>query len=310
MIEDTLKEPSARYGGLYALGAFGTWSFIPLYYKALEHVNPLEVLAHRIVWALIFSTGLLAVVGQLNRALHFLRQPRIVAWLTLSSILVAINWLAFIWAVFNDRVLEASLGYYINPLLNVVLGTVFLGERLRRFQLAAVFLAATGVVILIIGTSTPAWIALTLGTSFSCYGLVRKLASVDALVGMQIEGLILTPMALGYIYFRASHNELSFDDNAATALLLIVAGVLTALPLISFAEAAKRLTLSTLGFFQYVTPSMQFLLAVWVFDEHLSAAYIAAFAFIWSALALYSLETRHWRRSVVVARELGGQRSG
>lgn len=286
------RRESGTTGALYALGAFGSWGFVPLYFKAVRHVGPLEVLAHRIVWALVLVSVFLVVRGRWPSVIAALRNPKVLGWLTLSAFLVAINWLVFIWAVFTDRVLETSLGYYINPLLNVVLGTLVLKERLRRFQAVAVGLATLGVAVLVLSSGTIPWAALTLGVSFACYGLVRKLVPVKAVVGMQIESLVLTPVALGYLVFLGSKNELAFLAAPGDALLLILSGAITALPLISFAEAAQRLTLTTLGFFQYLAPSVQFVLAVAVFREAFDLPHAIAFGFIWVALAVYSMEGR------------------
>lgn len=288
---------TVRVGVLYGLAAYFAWGFIAVYFKAVAHVPALEVLAHRIVWSVAMLLAWLAWKGRLGdlRAAFTYRG----GLLTLfgSTALIACNWFIFIWAVAQARVLEASLGYFINPLVNVILGFVFLHERLRRWQWASVGLAASGVLYLTLSYGQVPVISLVLASTFGLYGLLRKTMQVDGLVGLTVETILLLPVSAGYLLVLAGQGSLVFAHlSPGTDLLLALAGVVTALPLLWFANAVRRLPLATVGILQYIAPTLQFLLAVVAFGEPFTRDHLIAFLAIWSALALYSADAwRHGR---------------
>lgn len=278
-------------GVLFALGSFLIWGLFPVYFKYLESIPALEVLAHRVVWSALFAAVLLTVLGRWRSVAEASRSRRGIATLAVSAFAISLNWGVFIWAVANNRVLDSSLGYYINPLVSVLLGVIVLRERLRPAQWAAVALAALGVGHEVIGTGELPWIPLTLACSFAVYALIRKIASVDALTGLFMETLIATPLALVYllIVHATGSSGLTAVGDASTAVLLVLAGVVTTLPLLLFIGAARRIRLSTLGVLQYIVPTGHFMVAVYVFGEPMSPARIATFVCIWLALLIYSL---------------------
>lgn len=281
-----------RLGVAYGLAAYLWWGFIALYFKAVSSVGPLEVLAHRVLWSLLFLLLFQTARGRLPSLLAVLRDRRSVGLLAVTTLLIAVNWLVFIWSVFNGHLLEASLGYFINPLVNVLLGVVFLGERLRRVQTVAVVLAGLGVLWLALGSGTPPWIALILAASFGLYGLLRKIARPDGLTGLAVETLLLAPLAVGWLWYSGRQGTLAFGvEGWGRSLLLAAAGPVTALPLVWFAEGARRLRYATLGFLQYLAPTFQFLLAVTLFGEAFTRTHAVSFGFIWTALAVYSIDT-------------------
>jgi chloramphenicol-sensitive protein RarD len=293
----------AATGILYALAAYGFWGVVPIYWKLLGHVPPLEILAHRVLWTLLGTALLLAASGRAGELRATLRSgPRLLT-LTLSALLIGGNWGVFLWAMLNDRLLEASLGYYLNPLVNVVLGRLFLGERLSRGAGAAVALAGCGVAVLAVGLGGLPWVSLYLAVTFALYGLVRKVAPVRPLVGLTVETAILVPLAVGYLVFLSAAGRSHFVAPDLTALLLIGGGFVTAFPLLCFASAARRLWLTTLGLVQYLAPSLTFLLAVAVYREPFSAVQGGAFALIWVALAVYTVDAL---RGPGVRRQPGG----
>ncbi|RCU45517.1 MULTISPECIES: EamA family transporter RarD [Corallincola] len=281
----------ARHGTLFALAAYLMWGVAPIYFKQLAGISAPEVLIHRVVWSFLLLLVVILLAGRWNKVQQLFRQPKYLALLTLSSVLIAGNWGLFIWAVSHDMMLEASLGYYINPLFNVVVGMLFLGERLRPLQWGAVALAAVGVLIPLLQLGTLPWVALTLASSFCLYGLIRKQIPVDALTGLLLETALLLPLALVY---WANLDSASSDLSANTTYLntlLISAGVVTTLPLLCFAAAAKRMPLSTLGFFQYIGPSCMFLLAIGLYGEVLQLERLITFGFIWAGLALFTYDS-------------------
>lgn len=285
-----------RRGLIYGLSAYLLWGVLPIYFKALAHVSPGEILAHRIIWSLVFLGGLVTLWGRWPAIRAALADRRVVLTLIATSLLIAVNWLVYIVAVVSGHVLEGSLGYYLNPLVNILLGVVLLGERLSKPQIGATFLAAAGVAVLAAGAGSGLWISLTLAVSFATYGYLRKVAPVEALGGLAIETMLLAPIALGWIvWLGAAGQGGPGNGDAATYLLLVLGGAITAIPLLLFTEAAKRLPYSTLGFLQYIAPSLQFLLAVLLFGEKLTTAHIICFGAIWTALAIFTLDG--WRRS-------------
>jgi chloramphenicol-sensitive protein RarD len=276
---------------LYAAGAYALWGLAPVYFKALQHVPPLEILAHRIVWSLVFLAIVLAWRRQWAWIGTVLRRPKVLAGFIASAILISINWFIYIWAVNNGRVIDASLGYFINPLINVLLGFLLLHERLRPGQWATVALAAGGVAWLTWQGGHLPWIALTLAITFGTYGLLRKTAALGALEGLSLETLILFPAALGYLIVLTLHGHNSFATAPdSTKWLLVAAGPITAIPLLMFAAGARRIPLSLLGLLQYIGPTLQLLLGVWLYHEPFGGPRLVGFAMIWAALALYSAE--------------------
>ena len=286
-----MQQHVQRQGVIYALCAYTLWGLAPIYFKTIAAVPAAEILTHRMIW----SYALLLVLTLLGRQWHkvqaVLRQPKVLLTLAFTSITVGGNWLLFIWAINNGHMLEASLGYYINPLINVMLGMLFLSEKLRRLQWWAVGLAAIGVAIQIIAFGSLPWIALVLASSFAIYGLIRKKLALDALTGLLIETLIMLPPAAIYLWGIADSPTSHLTQNDwHLNLLLIAAGAVTTAPLLCFTAAATRLKLSTLGFFQYIGPSLMFILAVTLYGEALALDKMITFAFIWSALVLFSLD--------------------
>ncbi|HYI40728.1 MAG TPA: EamA family transporter RarD [Allosphingosinicella sp.] len=279
-----------RSGLLMGLGAYALWGVLPLYFKALVHVGATEIVAHRILWSLLFLGALATMWRKWPPIRAALANPKVALTLLLTAVLIGINWLVYIYAVVSGHVLEGSLGYYLNPLVNVLLGVFLLKEKLSPMQKAAVVLAGSGVAILAFGSGGAIWISLTLAASFAIYGFLRKVAPVDSLEGLWIETLFLAPLALGWVLWLGQSGDGDFLHSRATDILLILGGALTAIPLLLFTAAAKRLPYSTLGFLQYVAPSIQFLLAVLVFGEPLTKAHVVCFAAIWVALAVFVVE--------------------
>lgn len=290
-----------RNGVLAALTAFIIWGLAPLYFKAVGSVPSSEIVAHRVLWSAVFLAGLLALwpaAGGFGAIARLRGQPQLLRLLALTALLTGSNWLVFVWAISADLLVEASLGYFINPLVSVLLGRIFLGERLRPLQKLAVALAAAGVLWRVGQVGSLPWIALFLALTFGFYGLLRKRAPVDAVSGLFVETLITAPLALAYLGWLAAQGTLAFGHGAFTDWLLPAAGVLTAVPLMLFAVGAQRLPLSTVGFLQYIAPTLNFLLAVLVFREPFDAGQLLGFALIWAALALYSLDLLRAGRSM------------
>ena len=285
------QQPLIHSGVLNALAAYFMWGIAPIYFKLLVDIGAGEILMHRIIWSSVFLLLLVLVSKKWSILVGLCMQPKMVAKLALSATVLALNWLLFIWAVNNDHLLDASLGYFINPLFNVVLGMLFFSERLRRNQKVAVFLAATGVLLQLFTVGSLPIISLALASTFAVYGLLRKKMHVDSFVGLLIESLLMLPIALIYwFYFVESPTaDLTLNTNALN-IILVMAGVVTTAPLLCFTAAAKRLTLSSLGFFQYIGPSIMFLLATFYYKESMKAAEFATFIFIWLALALYTFD--------------------
>ena len=280
-----------RGGVIAALAAFGFWGLVPIYYKGLQDVGAWEVLAHRVIW----SVPLLLIFLVIRDRKQFIKKLRLplssIAWLVLSGLTVSINWVVFVWAVANDHILDTSLGYFATPLINVLLGYVFLKERLSPLQLIAVIMAAAGTLYLAWFLGRPPWIAITLALSFGLYGLLRKRLTVGPMLGLLWETALMFPVALTYLVWLYSLSGMQFlHVSASIDLLLVGSAFVTVLPLIWFNMAAQKLPLSILGFFQYLAPSMSFLIAVFLYDEHFSAGHAVAFACIWLALVMVSIE--------------------
>ena len=279
--------PNARRGFVAAVTAFAIWGAFPLYLRLLRGVPPLEIMAHRVVWCCAFVLGWLALRGELGLLAAPLRTPSVRRRLLASALLVSVNWLTFVWAVSAGRTLEASLGYFINPLVNVLLGVVLLSERLTRRQWCAVAIAALGVAWLTLQAGKPPWIALVLALTFATYGLIRKLVAVEAVLGLAAETVLLAPLAIGYLTFVALAQRAAPGGGVLTGGLLVFSGVVTAVPLALFSVGARRIPYSTLGLIQYLGPSLQFAIGVFVFEEPMAPARLVGFCLIWLALGLY-----------------------
>ncbi|HGS4932581.1 TPA: EamA family transporter RarD [Vibrio parahaemolyticus] len=293
------EQQRARQGVLLAVGAYTMWGIAPMYFKSIAQVSPLEILSHRVIWSFFLLAALLHFGRHWRSVYHIATDKKKIAYLLSSSILIGGNWLIFIWAVNSNHMLDASLGYYINPLINVLLGMVFLGERLRKLQWFAVVLAGCGVLVQLIVFGSVPIVAMALAMSFGFYGLLRKKVAVDAQTGLFVETLILLPTAAVYLLFIASSPTANMIENPwQLNTLLIAAGVVTTLPLLCFTGAATRLKLSTLGFFQYIGPSLMFFLAVLIYGETFTMDKAITFAFIWGALVVFSFDgLRNNRRS-------------
>jgi len=287
-IPAAVAERRRRGGGaLYALVAFSAWGFNPVYFKAVARIPAIEVVAHRVLWAVVLLAFFVTAARQWLAVSRALFDRRVLFALLASMLLLASNWFVYIWAVAHGRILETSIGYFINPLVNVLLGTVFLKERLNRVQQVAVGLAVLGCLNLAVRSGTPLWISLFLALTFAFYGLVRKVVRVDALGGLFIETLLLSPLALAFVVWLSATGRGNFGtDRIGLDLLLAASGPVTALPLLWFSMAARRLSLTAVGFFQYIAPSTQFLLAVFVYHEPFTRAHAITFPLIWTALAL------------------------
>lgn len=286
-----MQDKSVKAGVLFAIAAYSMWGVAPLYFKLLLEMPAPEILVHRIVWSMVVLVVLVIAAGNIGKVRLALRNTKVLKILLLSGLLLGANWLLFIWAINNDHLLDASLGYYINPLLNVFLGRVFLGETLRGMQKLAVGLAALGVGILVFSYGEVPWIALILAGSFGVYGLLRKQVAVDSLPGLLIETSMMLPFALIYWVFYAGQMSNMFNNPIDLNLILLAAGIVTTAPLLCFTAAARRIRYSTLGFFQYIGPSMMFCFAVFLYHEPMDESRLVTFGFVWLALVLFSFDS-------------------
>lgn len=294
----TQRSPSPGGAGLvFALLAYGAWGLLPIYWKFFQGIPAVEVLTHRIIWSALLLSGVLLWQGRRGEVQQLLRSPKTLGLLLLTACVLSGNWGLYIYGVNANRVVETSLGYFINPLLTVLLGFVFLRERLQWGQTLAVLLAAVGVGYYIWQFGAIPWIGLGLAVTFGTYGLLRKLAAVAPMVGLAVETLLITPVAIAVNLHWATVGASSFGDTGRLTLLFIGAGVITSLPLLWFNNAAKRLQLSTLGICQYLAPSLQLLLAVGLYREPFTLTHGITFGCIWLALGLYSVTAIISRRS-------------
>lgn len=286
----------AKIGLAAGLTAYVLWGFFPILFKITESVPPVEILAHRIIWGMPFAGLVIIFRRQVADILRVLKHPKTLAWLSISSILIALNWGIYVWAVQIDEIFQASLGYYINPLLNVLIGIIFFQEKLNRWQFTAVALAAFGVLILTLYGGVFPYISIMLALTFGFYGLIRKKVEVGALPGLFIECVVLFLPALAYIYWLYAQGDLQFiyHNTAEMDGLMILLGPLTVIPLFFFAVAARRLNLSTLGFLQYIAPTMQFLCAVY-YGEAFTPAHALCFGCIWTAVIIFSFGS--WKKT-------------
>ena len=287
-------------GVINAISAYVLWGFAPLYFKLIDTIAPSEILIHRIVWSTVLLLIIIIVSRKWKVFTSILKQPKILLKLTASAAFLAVNWFVFIWAINNDHLLDASLGYFINPLFSVALGMIFLGERLRNWQKFAVALAMVGVLIQLIVIGSLPIVSLTLAFTFGIYGLLRKKIQVDAFIGLLVESILMLPIALTFwLFFISSNTSNMFDNVWSLNIALMLTGVITTAPLLCFTAAAKQLTLATLGFFQYIGPSIMFILATYYYQEPLLTSKLLTFAFIWLALIVYSLDSFKARRQSI-----------
>jgi chloramphenicol-sensitive protein RarD len=280
----------SQQGGLLAASAFILWGLFPLYFKLISHISALEILSNRIIWAAVGLFFLLFIVKRWHDVLAIIRNPKQIMYLMFSTLLIVTNWGVYIWSVNSNNIIEASLGYYINPLFNILLGYFLLKEKLRSLQWFAVCLAAIGVSIQLVTYGEVPWIAFTLAISFGLYGFVHKKINVGSVPSLFIETIILLPIAIIFLSFLASKNTGPVLWSVNDGLLLMIAGPVTIIPLLLFTGAAKRINYSTLGFLQYISPSLLFLLALFLYDEPFSFAKLITFIFIWFALLLLTID--------------------
>lgn len=292
-----INDTQTRSGVFFALAAYTMWGFAPIYFKTLSSVPAIEVLMHRVVWSLLVLVVLIIGLKHISKVRQAFRSIKVMKTLFIAGLLLALNWLLFIWAVNNNYLLEASLGYYINPLINVFFGRLFLGEYLRPLQKIAVGVAIAGVLVLLVSYGRLPWIALTLAVSFSIYGLLRKQVAVDSIPGLFIETLMMLPAVVIYWIFFATYSNDFTQLDTSLIILLICAGIVTTAPLLCFTAAARRIRYSTLGFFQYIGPSIMFCLATFLYNEPLTQARLITFIFVWSALGLFTYDSvRNYRQ--------------
>ncbi len=288
-----------RNGILLGILAFTFWGTIPIYFKAVSAVSPTEVLAHRVLWSSLLLLTLLVLRGHLLEFIALLRQQKLILWLFIAALLVSTNWLIFIWAITNGMILDASMGYFINPLFSLLLGMIFLAERLRLLQWFAILFAIIGVAYKIVMVGSLPWVALALATTFGLYGLIRKKIQADPIQGLAVETLLLSPIAIIYLLWLSHNQQLSFFNLSwELDLLLIAAGVVTSIPLVAFAGATNKLPLSTLAFLQYISPSLNFILAIFIYDEPFGRGELITFLFIWLALLIFTYEGVIYQRQV------------
>ena len=292
--QSAMFDRQTRQGGYFALAAYCIWGVAPIYFKLVGHVQPLEIIAHRVTWSAILLMAVLALSGKLGE----LRLPlKSLGWLLLSAMLLACNWLIFVFAVLNDQIIDTSLGYFINPLVSVFLGIFFLGERLRPLQWLALSIAFLGVMIQLVVLGHLPLISLALAFSFGFYGLIRKNLNLPAVSGLALETLIILPFALGYLVWQQAQGALAFSNlSLETDLLLVLGGVITSLPLLFFAGAVTRLSLTTVGIFQYLAPSLTLLLAVFYFEEPFNRVQFATFFCVWVSIVIFTTESLGYHR--------------
>ncbi|KGJ92210.1 EamA family transporter RarD [Thalassotalea sp. ND16A] len=279
-------------GIINALSAYAMWGLAPLYFKLLDQVSAPEILVHRIIWSCALLVIIVLAMGNWRKVQRIVGDAKMLAWLLLTALILGANWLIFIWAINNGNILEASLGYFINPLFSVALGMIFLGERLRKWQTIAVLLAFIGVVIQLFNVGSIPVIALSLAGTFGIYGLLRKKLMVESVPGLLIESALMLPLAIVYwLFFMDTPSSDMFANETSLNITLIAAGLVTTAPLLCFTAAAKRLSLAALGFFQYLGPTIMFILATVLYNEALIIEKLITFVFIWAAIVIYSWDS-------------------
>ncbi|MDX3908350.1 MAG: EamA family transporter RarD [Sphingobium sp.] len=289
---------AAEHSGMpYGVAAYVAWGLLPIYFKLLPDVMPLEMVASRVLFSLIVMMVLLAATGAISEFRRTLLHRQTMITMTASATLIGLNWLVYIWAVNSGHIVAASLGYFLNPLVNVLLGVVVLKEKLRRAQIIAIFIAALGVTVMAASALNTLWVSLILALTFAFYGLIRKTAAVGPRQGLAAETLILTPLAALYMVWLTHHGGATFGRDPATSTLLALSGLITSVPLLLFATAARRMPLSTLGLLQYLAPTLQFLLGVLLYGEKLSDGQVVSFVLIWAGLLVFTVDSLHAARS-------------
>jgi chloramphenicol-sensitive protein RarD len=287
-----------RTGTIAGLGAFFIWGGMPLILWFLRSVDPVEIIAQRIFWSMLLLLGIIALRKEVSTAVSALLDPRVLRSMAMSALLILLNWLIYVWATLNGHLVAGSLGYFLNPLMNVALGVLVYGERLRRAQKLAAVIACVGVAIMAAAALTTLWISVLTGASFALYGLVRKSAPIGALTGLFVETSLLFPLALAYLLFVAATGSIHFGQDSVVSGSLFLLGVATTVPLLLFSLAARILPMSSLGLLQYIAPSVQFVLSITLFGEHLSSRQLGSFLCIWAALAIYTLDALRSARKV------------
>jgi len=283
-------DAEARSGVIFGLLAYTMWGVFPVYFKLIESVAPLEVLAHRVVWAVPFGALIIFARRQWREVKGAFVDRTMLAWLTLAALSISVNWLIYIWAVQNERIFEASLGYYINPLMYVAVGVVLLGERLRKLQIVAVVLASFGVAYLTFTGGVFPWVALSLAALFTAYGVIRKQVAIGAMPGLFVETTILFPVAFTWLLVLILSKGAAFGaGDTGLSMLLVMGGPITVVPLLLFALSAKRLSLTTIGFMQFLAPTLQFGTGLY-YGETLTPAHVVCFGFIWAAVLFFSYD--------------------
>ncbi len=286
-----MKDHSTTSGWLFGLGAFMWWGVAPIYFKFITHVGAIEILAHRVFWCIPVTIILMVLIRKRIAILNIIKNPRLIIGLTISTALISVNWLIFTWAVTNEQILATSLGYFINPIMTIVMGVILLGERLDKVQWLAVIFVIFGVANQVFNFGEFPWIALSLAVSFAIYGFIKKQLKVDPLNGFLVETLIALPFALGYIIWSLPQPDTQFmNAGIESDLLLMAGGIVTAVPLILFTTAAQRIPLSGMGFLQFLAPSISFLIATQLYNEPLSDAQFLSFILIWLGLTLYLIK--------------------
>jgi chloramphenicol-sensitive protein RarD len=281
-----VSDDHSRGGFLLGLGAYGLWGFLPIYFKALAGVSAVDIVAHRVLWSLPFLALLTTLARGWDKVRLAFSQPKTLGILALTALLIATNWLLYVYAVTSGHILASSFGYYLNPLANVLLGRFVLSERLTRLQWTAVAIAAAGISVLAAGAAGQLWISLSLCATFALYGLLRKVVAADAMTGLAVETALLFPFAVGWLAWRTAAGAASFGSTHAETTLLVLAGIVSTTPLLLFTAAARKLAYSTLGMLQFLAPTLQFLIGVY-YGERFTTAHAIAFPAIWIALALY-----------------------
>lgn len=279
-----------RRGLVSGLSAYLIWGLVPVYFKLLTGVHALEIIAHRVLWSVLLLLAILVAIGRMPALVAALRNPRILGALFTSALLIGVNWAIYVWAVINGHILATSLGYFLNPLLNVLLGVMLLKENLSRGQKVAIALAAVGVAVAAAGALGQLWISVALAASFACYGLIRKLTPAGAIEGLAVETVVLAPLCLGWLAWEYAGGTLAFGRDRGTDVLLALSALVTSIPLMFFAAAARRLPYSTLGVLQYLAPSLVFLLGIFVYGEPLRPAMLIAFVLIWAGLVVFTVD--------------------
>jgi chloramphenicol-sensitive protein RarD len=287
-----------RVGLLFGVSAYTLWGLFPLYWPLLKPANPLEIVSHRAVWTVVFCVIILAITKSLKTTLATFKRKHVALKLFSTSILISINWLVYIWATNNGHVVEASLGYYINPVIIIAMGVIFLQEKMRKLQWISIAIASTGVLILTIDYGRLPWIAIALALSWGSYGFIKKTLGLGALEGLAIETMISSIPYLGYLIFLGANGKGQFGHGVLITILIISAGAVTAIPLLLFNGATTRLPFTIIGLLQYITPTLQFALGVWVLHENMPVARWAGFVIIWIALVVLATDLFRSNRAV------------